>query len=82
MMDLRKDLQALISASMNDERESGSSRKASPPSTIDDKAEPIELARYTLDREHSFAQTGSDSKAIRAANRPTARNVSSIANEK
>ena len=77
-----KDLQTLISASMNDERERVRRERLLRHLQSTDKAEPIELAKYTLDREHSFAQTGSESKAIRAGSRPTAGNVSSIANEK
>jgi hypothetical protein len=55
-----KDLQELISASMNDARERARRERLLRHLQSTDKADPLELAKYSLDRAHSFAQTGSD----------------------
>jgi hypothetical protein len=55
-----KDLQELISASLNDERERARRERLLRHLHSTDEADPLELAKYSLDRAHSFAQTGPD----------------------
>ena len=55
-----KDLRELISASLNDERERARRERLLRHLQSTDKADPLELAKYSLDRAHSFAQTGPD----------------------
>jgi hypothetical protein len=55
-----RDLKALISASVNDEREKARRERLLQHLLSTDKAEPIELAKYSLERARSIIQTGSD----------------------
>jgi len=51
-----KDLQSLLSASMNDDRERARRERLLRHLQSTDKAEPLELAKYSLERMHSIAQ--------------------------
>ena len=55
-----KDLQSLVAASMNDERERIRRERLLRHLQSTDKAEPLELAKYSLDRLHDSARTGSN----------------------
>jgi type II secretory pathway pseudopilin PulG len=55
-----QDLQELVSASANDQRERARRVSLLRHLRSTDKADPLELAKYSLDRAHSFARTDSD----------------------
>jgi hypothetical protein len=54
-----KDLQSLVAASMDDERERVRRQRLLEHLQSTDKAEPLELAKYSLDRLHDSSGTGS-----------------------
>jgi len=55
-----RDLKALVSASANDEREKARRERLLQHLLSTDKAEPIELAKYSLERAQSIIQARSD----------------------
>lgn len=55
-----RDLKALVSASVNDERERSRRERLLCHLQSTDKAEPLELAKYSLERMHGIAEEGSD----------------------
>lgn len=55
-----KDLQALVSASMNDQRERARRERLLRHLQSTDKADPLELAKYSLEGPHGMSQTESD----------------------
>jgi len=55
-----RDLQKLVSASMNDEREKARRQRLLHHLQSTDKAEPLELAKYSLERVTTISQSGSD----------------------
>jgi hypothetical protein len=55
-----KDLEALISASVDDDRERARRERLRQHLLSTDKAEPLELAKYSLDRAQSKSQTDSE----------------------
>lgn len=55
-----KDLKSLVAASMNDERERARRERLLRHLQSTDKADPLELAKYSLDRAHGFARPDSD----------------------
>lgn len=58
--EIEKDLQTLVSASSKDEREKSRRERLLRHIQTSDKAEPLELAKYSLDRAHGIDRSDSD----------------------
>ena len=58
--EIENDLQTLVSASSNDEREKSRRERLLRHIQTTDKAEPLELAKYSLDRAHGIGRSDSD----------------------
>ena len=60
--EIEKDLQTLVAASSKDEREKSRRERLLHHIQTTDKAEPLELAKYSLDRAHGIARTDFDKR--------------------